>query len=139
MFFESSEKKKCPKCGYLLVAPFPLHCPKCNERIPGVEEPKKKTRRMLNREKEEKVEKKNFSGEIIKGQIKKMEEEKKVFENKPIFKTLDQSSKGNIELNPDDFSKSLKIKSNPGIVISDKIEKNIQDNEITDIHISKDS
>ena len=44
MFFnDSTEKKKCPKCGYLLVAPFPLHCQKCNERIPGVEEPKKKT------------------------------------------------------------------------------------------------
>jgi hypothetical protein len=139
MFFESTEKKKCPKCGYFLVAPFPLHCPKCNERIPGVEEPKKKTRRMLNREKEEKVEKKIFSGEIIKGQIKKMEEEKKVFENKPIFKTLDPSSKGEIELNSKDLSKSLKIQSNPDIVISEKIEKSIKNNEISDIHISKDS
>ena len=62
MFFnDSSEKKKCLKCGYFLVAPFPLNCPKCKERIPGVEEPKKKTRRMLNKEKEGKVEKKIFS------------------------------------------------------------------------------
>ncbi len=140
MFFnDSSEKKKCPKCGYLLVAPFPLHCPKCNERIPGVEEPKKKTRRMLNREKENKVEKKIFSSEIIKEQLKKKEEEKKVFEIKPTFKTLDQSSKGNIDLNPQDFSQSLKIQSNPDIIISDKIEKSIKDNKITNTHISKDS
>jgi len=140
MFFNDSlEKKKCSHCGYLLVAPFPVNCPKCNERIPGVEEPKKKTRRMLNREKSENVEKKIFSGEIIKGQIKKKEEEKKVFENKPIFKTLEQSDKGEYELNPDDFSKNLKIQSNPDIVISDKIEKPVQGSEITDMHISKDS
>ena len=140
MFFDDSlEKKKCSSCGYLLVSPFPLHCPKCNERIPGVEEPKKKTQRVLNREKSENVEKKNFSGEIIKEQLKKKEEEKKVFENKPIFKTLDQSDKRKIELNLDDFSKNLKIQSNPDIIISDKIEKSIQDNAVTDIHISNDS
>ncbi len=140
MFFnDSSEKKKCPKCGYLLVAPFPLHCPKCNERIPGVEEPKKKTRRMLNREKENKVEKKIFSSEIIKEQLKKKEEEKKVFEIKPTFKTLDQSSKEKIEINPQDFSQSLKFQSNPDIVISDKIEKSIKNSTIANTQISKDS
>ncbi len=140
MFFDdSTEKKKCPKCGYLLVAPFPLHCPKCNERIPGVEEPKRKTRRMLNREKVEKEEKKKFSSEIIKGQLKKKEEEKKVFEIKPVFKTLDQSSKGKIDQTPQEFSQSLKIQSNPDIIISDKIEKSIKDNAITNTHISKDS
>ena len=140
MFFnDSSEKKKCLKCGYLLVAPFPVNCPKCNERIPGVEEPKKKSRRMLNREKSENVEKKIFSGEIIKGQIKKKEEEKKVFENKPIFKTLDPSTKEKLEMNLDDFSKNLKIQSNPNIVISDKIEKSPENNAVTDMHISKDS
>ncbi len=139
MFFNSTEKKKCAKCGYQLVAPFPLNCPKCNERIPGVEEPKKKSRRLLNKEKTEKAEKKNFSGEIIKGQLKKMEEEKKVFENKPTFKTLDQSSKGKIELNPKDLSKSLKIQSNPDIVISDKLENSMQDKSVREINISKDS
>jgi len=139
MFFNSTEKKKCSSCGYQLVAPFPLNCPKCNERIPGVEEPKKKSRRMLNKEKAEKAEKKNFSGEIIKGQIKKMEEEKKVFENIPTFKTLDQSSKGKIELNPKDLSKSLKIQSNPDIVISDKLENSIQDKSVHEINISKNS
>ncbi len=139
MFFKSTEKKKCLSCGYLLVAPFPLHCPKCNEKIPGVEEPKKKSRRILNKEKLEKAERKVFSGDIIKGQIKKKEEEKKVFDTKPIFKTLDQSSKGKIELNPQDLSKNLKIQSNPKIVISNQIDKSIQDKSIHDINISKDS
>ncbi|MHA1920382.1 MAG: hypothetical protein ACTSWX_11600 [Promethearchaeota archaeon] len=120
------------------MAPFPLNCPKCNERIPGVKEPKKKSQRQLNREKKEpKVEKKIFSGEIIKEQIRKKNEEKKAIENVPIFKTIDTSSFGKPEIDLSDFSKNLKIKANPDIIVSDKIENVSEEQKIEEIKISK--
>jgi hypothetical protein len=150
IFFENVNKKKCEGCGYTLTYKdkLPEKCPQCDSPYNAIAFIKSS----LEIEKKPKVSEDKlgdnyipppgtsdqFFNQALTDQNKNQRQNFKVKTKAPVFNTAAPPSE-DYDQNASDFAKNITMKAKPDLIISDQVEPEKEQIEISQIKISKSS